>query len=93
MTTAAILHLASTVPPKLLFRTANFMSYNAIKVGKLAAKEVRTDDGLKLSLPENVQGLGFEPDMEKLREPILVFEWWIEQKIDNLQLQFWNTFK
>ena len=80
MTTAAILHLASTVPPKLLFRTANFMSYNAIKVGKLAAKEVQTDDGLKLSLPENVQGLGFEPDMEKLGEPILVFEWWIEQK-------------
>ena len=50
------------------------MSYNAIKVGKLAAKEFLTDDGLKLSLPENVQGLGFEPDMEKLGEPILVFE-------------------
>ena len=66
MTTAAILHLASTVPPKLLFRTANFMSYNAIKVGKVAAKEGLTDDGLKLSLPENVQGLGFEPDMKKI---------------------------
>ena len=74
MTTAAILHLASTVPQKLLFRTANFMSYNAINIGKLHSKEVQTEDGLKLRLPENVQGLGIEPDMTKLGEPIFVFE-------------------
>ena len=66
--------MAASVPKKLQFRAANFMSYNAVHVGRLDSKEVRTEDGLKLTLPENSKGLGIELDPQKLGEPILVFE-------------------
>ena len=32
LTTAAVAHLASTIPPKQLFRTANFVSYNKVSL-------------------------------------------------------------
>ena len=59
LTTAAILHLASTVPKKLLFRACNFISYNKVSTAKFLDNENNTSmDPRTRKNPPNGPGLG-----------------------------------
>merc|ERR1711951_162031 len=73
ITTAAILHLASTVPTKLQFSATDFNSYNTEKSGFFLSPEtdaVRTKNGQKMSVPKTHPGLGIVPNWDTLKEPV-----------------------
>ena len=75
LTTAAILHLASTVPKKLLFRACNFISYNKVSIAKFLDDENNTSmDPRTRKSPPNGPGLGLELDWTKLKTPSFTIE-------------------
>ena len=68
--TAAILHLASSVPQKLQFSATDFNSYNTVKSGRFVNPKtdgVRTENGQKMTVPRSVPGLGVEPNWDSLK--------------------------
>ena len=71
---AAILHLASIIPANLLFRTANYMSYNGISIGQFIetnAKEfVCQEKGIQMSVPLSSPGLGIKLNPSLTRNPV-----------------------
>lgn len=75
LTTAAILHLASTVPKKLLFRACNFISYNKVSIAKFLDDESNTSmDPRTRKSPPNGPGLGLELDWTKFKTPSFTIE-------------------
>ena len=72
LTTSAILHLASTVPKKLLFRACNFISYNKISIAKFLDKN--SMDPKTRKIPPTGPGLGMELDWTKLKTPLFTIE-------------------
>ena len=75
LTTAAILHLASTVPKKLLFRACNFISYNEVSIAKfLDLHQNSSVDPNTRRNPPNGPGLGLELDWSKLKKPLFTIE-------------------
>jgi len=60
--TAAILHLAHSVPSKLQFTCTDFNSYNSVSTGRMEGAVMK--DG-RMMLPQGL-GLGVEPNMEVL---------------------------
>ena len=74
LTTAAILHLASTVPKKLLFRACNFISYNKVSTAKFLDDESNTSmDPRTRKSPPNGPGLG-KVIIEKSRGEVSLME-------------------
>lgn len=71
ITTAAILHLAHTVPAKLQFTATDFNSYNTVSTGKICGGE-KTAGG-RMVLPQG-PGLGVEPDWASLGQPVFTVE-------------------
>ena len=72
-TTAAILHLASTVPKKLQFSSTDFNSYNTVHSGTFLSPEtdgVRTSNGQRMTVPKTHPGLGVEPNWQELKDPV-----------------------
>ena len=68
--TAAILHLASSVPQKLQFSATDFNSYNTVKSGRFVCPQtdgVRTENGQKMTVPRSAPGLGVEPNWDSLK--------------------------
>lgn len=65
--TAAIAHLASTVPEELLFSTTDFNSYVSVKTAEGAPAR----DGGRMLVPSE-PGLGVNPLREALGEPVAV---------------------
>lgn len=75
--TAAILHLASIVPPKLQFSATDFNAYNTVKSGRFLSPDldgVRRQNGQKMSVPFQHFGLGVEPNWSVLGEPLFVID-------------------
>merc|ERR1711872_204284 len=70
ITTAAILHLAHTAPPKLQFTATDFNSYNKVATGVI--KGGQKVDG-KMFLPEG-PGLGVTPNLEVLKQPLFIIQ-------------------
>ena len=70
LSTAAILHLAHSVPSKLCFTVTDFNSYNTVHTGTITGAEKR--DG-RMRLPQG-PGLGVTPNMEVLGEPEFVIQ-------------------
>ena len=68
--TAAILHLAHTVPAKLLLTVTDFNSYNTRHTGTIAGA-VKSEG--RMSLPTG-PGLGVTPNYEVLGEPLFVIQ-------------------
>lgn len=65
--TAAIAHLAHSTPPRFLFTTTDFNSYVTVSTAEGAPQR---KDG-RMAAPDRA-GLGVEPRMEVLGEPLLV---------------------
>ena len=78
LTTAAILNLCATIPPPLLFRAANFISYNGISIGSFldpSVREMRSpQEGLVMKVPLSSPGLGIQLNKSVLKEAIFVIE-------------------
>ena len=77
ISTAAILHLASSVPKKLQFSATDFNSYNTVSSGLFLSPTkdgVRSQNGQKMSVPKSHPGLGVEPNWKILGEPVFVIE-------------------
>ncbi len=68
-TTAAIAHLAHSTPPRFLFTSTDFNSYVTVST---ASNPVRRSRG-RLAAPTG-SGLGLEPRLEVLGDPVLVVE-------------------
>ena len=66
MTTAAIAHLAHSTPPELLFTATDFNSYVTVSTAE-GAPQRRQGRMSAATAP----GLGIEPRMEVLGEPVL----------------------
>ena len=66
--TAAILHLSHNVQSKLIFTVTDFNSYNSVKTGNMTGAEKKNG---KMTLPLG-PGLGVEPNMEVLGDPVFV---------------------
>ena len=69
MTTAAISHLAHSTPTELLFTSTDFNSYVTVSHAENAPQ--RVDGRMEASL---APGLGIEPKMDVLGEPLVVVE-------------------
>jgi cis-L-3-hydroxyproline dehydratase len=67
ITTAAIAHLAHSIPPEFLFSTTDFNSYVTVSTAKNAPQRKNG----RISAP-TAPGLGIEPRMEILGKPALV---------------------
>ena len=70
--TAAILHLAHTVPPKLLLTVTDFNSYNTVHTGTISGA-VKDQTKGRMTLPTG-PGLGVTPDFEVLGQPLFVIQ-------------------
>ena len=66
--TAAILHLASSVPAKLQFSSTDFNAYNAVKTATIKSGGVKENG--KISVPTS-HGLGIEPNWNVLGKPVI----------------------
>ena len=70
--TAAILHLAHTVPSKLLLTVTDFNSYNTVHTGTILGA-VKDQAKGRMTLPAG-PGLGVEPNYEALGEPLFIIQ-------------------
>ena len=73
ITTAAILHLSGSAPPKLQFTSTDFNSYNTVKTGNIVGGD-KCDGGRRMKVPTVLPGLGVTLNKEALKSPILVIE-------------------
>ena len=73
ITTAAILHLSGSAPPKLQFTSTDFNSYNTVKTGHIVGGD-KCDGGRKMKVPTVLPGLGVSPNMDALKSPIFTIE-------------------
>ncbi len=71
ISTAAILHLASSVPSKLQFSSTDFNAYNSVKTATIDNGGKKS--GGRISVPTG-PGLGIEPDWSTLGQPIMCFK-------------------
>ena len=69
ITTAAILHLSGSAPPKLQFTSTDFNSYNTVKTGVIINGD-KCDGGRRMKVPVSVPGLGVKPNKDVLRKPV-----------------------
>lgn len=67
VTTAAIAHLAHSTPPELLFTATDFNSYVTVSTAEGAPRRVRGRMAASVA-----PGLGVEPRMDVLGDPVLV---------------------
>ena len=67
--TATIAHLAHSTPPQALFSSTDFNSYVTVSTARNPPRRA----GGRLAAPRN-RGLGLQPDMAVLGEPVLVVE-------------------
>ena len=67
--TATIAHLAHSTPPQALFSSTDFNSYVTVSTARNPPRRA----GGRLAAPRN-PGLGLQPDMAVLGEPVLVIE-------------------
>jgi len=70
ITTAAILHLSHTAPPKLQFTVTDFNSYNKVSTGTISGAAKKA--GLMM-LPSG-PGLGVTPNWEVLQKPLFTLQ-------------------
>ena len=70
--TAAILHLAHSVPAKLCFTVTDFNSYNTVHTGTILGA-VKDQAKGRMTLPAG-PGLGVEPNYEALGEPLFIIQ-------------------
>ena len=73
ITTAAILHLSGSAPPKLQFTSTDFNSYNTVKTGTITGGD-KCDGGRRMKVPTVLPGLGVSPNKEVLKHPLFVIE-------------------
>ena len=73
ITTAAILHLSGSAPPKLQFTSTDFNSYNTVKTGTIVGGD-KCDGGRRMKVPTVLPGLGVTLNKEALKSPIFVIE-------------------
>ena len=69
ITTAAILHLSGSAPPKLQFTSTDFNSYNTVKTGFIINGD-KCDGGRRMKVPVSVPGLGVNANKDVLRNPV-----------------------
>ena len=83
ITTAAILHLSGSAPPKLQFTSTDFNSYNTVKTGTITGGD-KCDGGRRMKVPTVLPGLGVTPNKEVLKHPLFVIEWnWWDKDVQN----------
>ena len=73
ITTAAILHLSGSAPPKLQFTSTDFNSYNTVKTGTITGGD-KCDGGRRMKVPTVLPGLGVTPNKEVLKHPLFIIE-------------------
>ena len=73
ITTAAILHLSGSAPPKLQFTSTDFNSYNTVKTGNIVGGD-KCDGGRRMKVPTVLPGLGVTINKDALKSPIFVIE-------------------
>lgn len=73
ITTAAILHLSGSAPPKLQFTSTDFNSYNTVKTGTIVGGD-KCDGGRRMKVPTVLPGLGVTTNKDALKSPIFVIE-------------------
>ena len=72
--TAAILHLASTVPAKAHFSSTDFNAYNTVATGTIDASSGRCQGGAGMRPPTGSRGLGVMPNWKALGDPVATYE-------------------
>ncbi len=69
ITSAAVSHFAASTPPELLFNTTDLHHYNTVRVARSGPRVA----GGRL-YASDAAGLGVEPDLAMLGEPVAVYE-------------------